>query len=98
MGVFFLVFFLGGGKTRSLDEDQTPAERKAAMTWAQRLKRVFDIDIETCEKCGGDVRFIASIEDPAVIHKILAHLNDNVTSFAAGLLPECRAPPMRLLI
>jgi len=30
-----------GGKTRSLDEDQTPAERKAAMTWAKRLKRVF---------------------------------------------------------
>ncbi len=33
-----------GGKTRSLDEDQTPAERKAAMTWAKRLKRVFNID------------------------------------------------------
>jgi hypothetical protein len=52
----------------------------------QRLKRVFDIDIEVCEKCGGDVRIIASIEDPAVIHKILAHLNDNVTSVAAGML------------
>jgi hypothetical protein len=24
--------------------------------WAQRLKRVFAIDIETCEKCGGEVR------------------------------------------
>jgi len=24
------------------------------MTWAQRLKRVFNIDIETCSKCGGD--------------------------------------------
>jgi hypothetical protein len=23
------------------------------MTWAQRLKRVFKIDIETCEQCGG---------------------------------------------
>ena len=45
------------------------------MTWAQRLKRVFNIDIETCSKCGGDVRIIASIEDPAVIRKILAHLS-----------------------
>jgi hypothetical protein len=41
------------------------------MTWAQRLKRVFRIDIETCEYCGGAVRIIASIEDPAVIEKIL---------------------------
>ena len=44
--------------------EQTPAERHAAMTWAQRLKRVFDIDIETCSECGGDVKIIASIEDP----------------------------------
>ena len=35
------------------------------MTWAKRLKRVFDIDIETCSECGGDVRVIASIEDPS---------------------------------
>jgi len=27
--------------------------RPVAMSWAQRLKRVFDIDIETCEYCGG---------------------------------------------
>jgi integrase len=27
---------------------QTPAELRVSMTWAQRLKRVFDIDIETC--------------------------------------------------
>jgi len=32
------------------------------MTWAQRLKRVFGIEIETCEVCGGKVRVIASIE------------------------------------
>ncbi len=44
------------------------------MTWAQRLKRVFAIDIEKCEKCGGPVRIIASIEDPDVIQKILKHL------------------------
>jgi hypothetical protein len=27
-----------------------------AMSWAQRLKRVFGIDIETCERCGGAVK------------------------------------------
>ncbi len=29
------------------------------MSWAQRLKRVFRIDIETCEHCGGAVKVIA---------------------------------------
>jgi len=38
---------------RSLDENQTPAERRATMTWAQRLKRVFAIDIETCRQQRG---------------------------------------------
>ena len=32
--------------------------------------------IETCSECGGDVRIVASIEDPAVIQKILAHLDN----------------------
>jgi len=30
------------------------------MTWAQRLKRFFKIDIETCRHCGGAVKVIAS--------------------------------------
>ncbi len=44
------------------------------MSWAQRLKRVFKLDLESCEGCGGQVRVIACIEDPGVIAKILAHL------------------------
>lgn len=44
------------------------------MTLAQRLKRVFTIDIETCEQCAEAVKVIASIEDPAVIQEILGHL------------------------
>jgi hypothetical protein len=81
-------------KHHSADEaDQTPAEKRASMTWAKRLKRVFNIDIETCEKCGGDVRIIASIEDPAVIKKILAHLENTASSEATALLPDCRASP-----
>ncbi|GMW06633.1 MAG: hypothetical protein AMXMBFR8_14300 [Nevskiales bacterium] len=43
------------------------------MTWAQRLKRVFRIDIEQCERCGGKLRIIARIEEAALIGKILAH-------------------------
>jgi len=54
--------------------DKSPEERHRALTWMQRLKRVFNIDIETCERCGGKVKVIASIEDSAVIAHILKHL------------------------
>jgi hypothetical protein len=39
------------------------------------------------------MKIIASIEDPAVIQKILAHLDKKATSAEIGLLPDCRAPP-----
>jgi hypothetical protein len=56
---------------------QTDPERRvskhAAMTWMQRLKRVSAIDIERCRRCGGKLMVIASIEDPSLIERILAH-------------------------
>jgi hypothetical protein len=48
------------------------------MTWAQRLKRVFAIEIETCRRCGGKLEVIASIEDAALIERILAHLKQRL--------------------
>jgi hypothetical protein len=33
------------------------------MTWAQRLKRVFHIDVETCRACGGAVK-VAALAHP----------------------------------
>lgn len=83
-----------GNKTKVSDEPPTPAERRASMTWAQRLKRVFNIDIETCQACGGPVRIIACIEDPVVIKKILDHLDKQSTPPATGVWPEGRAPPV----
>ena len=73
--------------------DCESANRHAAMTWAQRLKRVFNIDITTCEECGGAVKVITSIEDPAVIKQILAHLEKKAESKEFNPLPESRAPP-----
>jgi hypothetical protein len=64
----------------------------APMTWAQRLKRVFAIDIETCPDCGGRLRVIACIEEPQLIAKILGQVRarDEATSI------EVRAPPGRV--
>jgi hypothetical protein len=40
------------------------------MTWAQRLARVFRIDITRFERCGAPARLIASLRDPAVVSPI----------------------------
>ena len=47
----------------------------APLSWAERLKRVFKIDIELCPKCGGQLRVIAAITQPDVIQKILDHVH-----------------------
>ena len=76
----------------------SPTERHAAMTWAQRLKRVFNIDIEVCSHCGGSVKVIACIEDQDVIDRILGHLRDKEqgTPTLPHLAPPTRAPPATL--
>ncbi len=48
-----------GNTARVADELSTPAERRASMNWAQRLKRVFNIDIAICNSCGGGVKVLA---------------------------------------
>ena len=57
------------------------------------MKRVFNIDIETCEHCGGAVKVIASIEDPAVIKQILGHLERRAEPATPASRPFARAPP-----
>jgi hypothetical protein len=74
-------------------QEKTRAQKHQSMTWAQRLKRVFGIEIETCEQCGGAVKVIASIEDPLVIQKILSYLNTKNDEVVELLPPQSRAPP-----
>jgi hypothetical protein len=59
---------------------------------ARLEKRSFEQTNKRSE-CASFVKAIASIEDPAVIQKILAHLDGNATSAATALLPDCRASP-----
>jgi hypothetical protein len=68
-----------------------------ALTWGQRLKRVFNIDIETCRECGVAVKVIACIVDPVVIQKILNHLKEKGEYRDAFRLPESRGPPQTCL-
>ena len=56
--------------------------RPLRLRWAKLLKRVFEIDLEHCPNCGGELKIIAAIMEQPVIEKILTHL---------GL--QARAPP-----
>ena len=87
----------GGGKPQTQEGADKPATpRHVAMNWAQRLKRVFGIDIEACARCGGKLKVIASIEEPAVVAKILAHLEKAASDRHQTELPlGARAPPVQ---
>jgi hypothetical protein len=75
-----------------------PVNGHKEMTWAQRLKRVFNIDISICRRCGGAVKIIACIEDPLVIEKLLNHMDAKSIALAsANQLKEPRAPPQARL-
>ena len=67
-----------------------PPSRRAPMSWMQRLKRVFHIDIEHCGMCGGPLRVIACIETPELIEKTLTHLAARETRG----IHHPRAPPL----
>ncbi|MFM8517288.1 MAG: hypothetical protein ACKODA_05335, partial [Nevskiaceae bacterium] len=90
--------------------ERSAIERHAAMRWAQRLKRVFGIDVESCARCGKAVRVaapahpcargisaslhvIASIEEPVLIERILAHVRGKAGSDTAARGPPSTGPP-----
>ena len=56
--------------------------RPVRLSRAKLLKRVFEIDLEHCPNCGGELKIIAAILEQPVIEKIPTHL---------GL--QARAPP-----
>ena len=64
---------------------------RAPLTWMQRLKRVFAIDIERCPDCGGRLRVITCIEEPQLIRKILRHVQGRDEETGS----DARGPPSR---
>jgi hypothetical protein len=57
-------------------------------TWAALMHRAFALDVLACPHCGGRLRLIATLHDPAVIRKILAHLGRSPSEQSPW-----RAPP-----
>jgi hypothetical protein len=65
--------------------------------WARRLKRVFGIEIELCVRCGGRLKVIASIEEPELIERILAHRRQRGEEAQATASLGARGPPQASL-
>ena len=66
--------------------EQKKSKQSYSIGWAKMLKRVFDIDIQICPKCGGQIKIISAIYNQQVIKKILTHLGENST------VPELSPP------
>jgi hypothetical protein len=55
---------------------------------------VFGIEIDTCQRCGGTRRIVASIEQPEVIARILSYLERTAPEQYQRERPRgARAPP-----
>jgi hypothetical protein len=48
--------------------------RARRLQWADLLERVWHEEVLVCSRCGGELRLVAVVTDPAVIEKILRHL------------------------
>ena len=56
-------------------------------TWAALMHRAFGIDVLACPHCGARLRLIATLHDPVVIRKILAHLGRSQSGPSPGPAP-----------
>jgi hypothetical protein len=77
----------------SIRRRDSNAERPRYWTWAALMRRAFDLDVLRCPRCAGRMPLIATIDDPAVIQRILAHLGlpgVRVCGTARRPRPPCR--------
>jgi hypothetical protein len=67
-----------------------PSLPEARRRWAERLRRIFEVDPLRCPRCAHEMRIVACITQPRVIDRMLTHLRRTA--------PEprrSRAPPRR---
>lgn len=64
------------------EDDTVPVLMSPALTsramrksWARLIQKIYHVDPLLCPKCKGTMKVISFIEEPAVIRKILVHLD-----------------------
>jgi hypothetical protein len=61
------------GNAREFEASPRAADPTRAWTWPALMRRVFDLDVLACLRCGGRLRVIATVLDPLAVRAILAH-------------------------
>jgi hypothetical protein len=56
------------------------------------MRRVFDLDVLACPRCGARLRVIATVHDPAAVQAILAHRGPSLGPDPPGPAPPLPAP------
>ncbi len=57
-----------------VEGERCGAAKPRYWTWAALMRRAFDLNVLRSPCCASRMELIATIDDPAVIHRILAHL------------------------
>jgi hypothetical protein len=60
----------------------------SAWTWTALMRRVLDLDVLACPRCGGRLRVLATVQNPRAVQAILAH-----RARAGAPAPPGPAPP-----
>ena len=72
------------------DDEQAPAPRKYRLSWSALLARTFNLHLETCSLCGGKMKVVAAVTDPASVRRYLQGVG---LPAATPTLAPARAPP-----
>jgi hypothetical protein len=62
----------GGSPDRKREDG--PDARALRRSWAQLIKRIYEVDPLVCPSCGSEMKVVAFIIDHAVVDRILRHL------------------------
>ncbi len=73
----------------------TRAGHPARYLWAQLLARIYGVFPLKCSGCGGRMRLVGFITEPATVRQILEHLGEPTS---APAIAAARSPPLEMKI
>ena len=73
----------GGANEPEVQSESTHQPCSHRLSWCQLLARVFAIDVTECPDCGGQMKIIAALTDPA-----------SIRSYLEGVGLSARPPPI----
>ena len=71
----------------------TRAGHPARYLWAQLLARIYGVFPLKCSGCGGRVRLVGFITEPAMVRQILEHIGEPTS---APAIAPARSPPLEM--